>query len=65
MIVLYFVLPLALILAGLAVWAFIRATRQGQFDDLDTPAMRVLFDDQTARAPRPVPPRPSDGVRTG
>lgn len=45
MIVLYFVLPLALILAGLAVWAFIRATQQGQFDDLDTPAMRVLFDE--------------------
>lgn len=45
MIVLYFVLPLALILAGLAVWSFIRATQQGQFDDLDTPAMRMLFDE--------------------
>lgn len=45
MIVLYFVLPLALVLAGLACWAFMRATREGQFDDLDTPPLRVLFDE--------------------
>jgi cbb3-type cytochrome oxidase maturation protein len=44
MIVLYIVLPLALVLAAIALWAFVRATKQGQFDDLDTPAIRMLFD---------------------
>ena len=43
--VLYIVLPLALLIAAAAVIAFIWATRSGQFDDLDTPAVRMLHDD--------------------
>jgi cbb3-type cytochrome oxidase maturation protein len=43
--VLYLVLPLALLIVGVAVAAFVWATRRGQFDDLDTPAVRVLHDD--------------------
>ena len=43
--VLYIVLPLALLVVGVAVGAFVWATRRGQFDDLDTPALRVLRDD--------------------
>jgi cbb3-type cytochrome oxidase maturation protein len=43
--VLYIVLPLALLIAAAAVIAFIWATRSGQFDDLDTPAFRMLHDD--------------------
>ncbi len=43
--VLYVLIPLALILLGLAVWAFFWAVGSGQFDDLDTPAMRVIMDD--------------------
>jgi cbb3-type cytochrome oxidase maturation protein len=38
-------LPLAVVLSGLAVLAFVWATRRGQFDDLDTPAVRLLTDD--------------------
>ena len=45
MIVLFLVLPLALIFAGGAVGAFIWAARKGQFDDLVTPAVRILHDD--------------------
>jgi cbb3-type cytochrome oxidase maturation protein len=45
MAVLYIVVPLAFVLAAGAVWAFIKAARQGQFDDLTTPALRVLLDD--------------------
>ena len=48
--VLYIVLPLALLFAGGAVGLFIWATRRGQFDDLDTPARRMLFDDAAAPA---------------
>jgi cbb3-type cytochrome oxidase maturation protein len=43
--VLYIVLPLALVIVAIAVGAFVWATRQGQFDDLDTPAVRMLHDD--------------------
>lgn len=38
-------IPAALILAGLGLAAFILAARSGQFDDLDTPGLRAVFDD--------------------
>lgn len=44
--IVYFILPLALLFAGGAVWAFFWAARKGQFDDLDTPPFRVLMDDE-------------------
>jgi cbb3-type cytochrome oxidase maturation protein len=43
--VLFIVLPLALIIVIGALIAFAWATRSGQFDDLDTPAIRMLHDD--------------------
>jgi cbb3-type cytochrome oxidase maturation protein len=43
--VIYVVLPLALVIAAGMVWAFVRSVRKGQFDDLETPAIRMLFDD--------------------
>jgi cbb3-type cytochrome oxidase maturation protein len=45
MTVIYIVLPLAVVLAGCAVLGFIWAARQGQLDDLETPALRVVTDD--------------------
>ena len=55
MTVLYIVLPLALVIVAGAVAAFVWAARSGQFDDLETPARRMLVDDEDAtmrRAPR-------------
>jgi len=43
--VLYLVLPLALILVGVGIGAFVWATRRGQFDDLTTPGMRALHEE--------------------
>lgn len=43
--VLYLVVPLALLVVGVAVWAYVWASARGQFDDLDTPAIRMLRDD--------------------
>ncbi|MEM9694440.1 MAG: cbb3-type cytochrome oxidase assembly protein CcoS [Myxococcota bacterium] len=43
--VIFLVVPLALVIAGVAVGAFVWATRRGQFDDLDSPAVRMLSDD--------------------
>ncbi|MBI2568469.1 MAG: cbb3-type cytochrome oxidase assembly protein CcoS [Candidatus Schekmanbacteria bacterium] len=47
----YIILPLALMLGGLALAAFIAALRSGQFDDLQTPAMRILLDEATHQRP--------------
>ena len=44
--VIYVLVPVASLLAAAAVWAFIRAVRSGQFDDLDTPAIRMLYDEE-------------------
>lgn len=42
--VIYLVLPLALIIVGGAVSAFVWSAKSGQYDDLETPAVRVLHD---------------------
>jgi len=46
---LFALIPLAIALLALAVWAFFWAVRAGQFDDLDTPAVRILLDDEEPR----------------
>ena len=46
---LFALIPLAILLLAFAVWAFFWAVRSGQFDDLDTPAVRILLDDEDAR----------------
>mgnify|MGYP000408648840 CR=1 FL=1 len=43
---LYIVFPLALLIAAGAVVLFIWAVRSGQFDDTETPGMRILHDDE-------------------
>ena len=48
--ILYLLIPLALALLIIFVGLFFWATRSGQFDDLDSPALRPVLDDD--RAPR-------------
>lgn len=43
--VLFFLVPLAIILAGLGAGAFWWAVRSGQFDDTQTPAIRILLEE--------------------
>ncbi len=43
--VLYIVVPLALVIVSGALTAFVWAAQSGQMDDLETPARRMLFDD--------------------
>jgi cbb3-type cytochrome oxidase maturation protein len=47
--VMFILLPLALLLAGVALLVFIWAARTGQFDDLETPALRILHEDVEVR----------------
>ncbi|MDD0853396.1 cbb3-type cytochrome oxidase assembly protein CcoS [Halobacteriovorax sp. GB3] len=44
--IIYFLLPLALLLGAVFIGLFIWATKQGQYDDLETPAHRMLLDDE-------------------
>ena len=53
--ILYLLVPLAVILAGVIVWAFLWSIRSGQFDDLEGPAHRILMDDED-RPPVPAEP---------
>ena len=48
---LYLLIPLAVILVGLAVWALFWAVKSGQYDDLNTEGRRILFDDQDRPPP--------------
>jgi cbb3-type cytochrome oxidase maturation protein len=43
--VVYLVLPLALVVVGAAVAAFVWSAKSGQYDDLETPAVRMLKDE--------------------
>lgn len=51
MTVLLFLIPIALCLGGLGLFAFLWCMRSGQFDDLDGAAQRILFDDEPISAP--------------
>jgi len=46
--IIYLLIPLGLVVLVLAVGAFFWAVRSGQFDDMDTPAWRILLDDDSA-----------------
>ncbi len=51
--VLFLLIPVSLILVALAIAVFFWAVRNGQFDDLETPAYRILMDtDETRRRER-------------
>jgi cbb3-type cytochrome oxidase maturation protein len=45
MTILMFLIPIALLLGGLGLFAFLWALRSGQYEDLDGAASRILFDD--------------------
>jgi cbb3-type cytochrome oxidase maturation protein len=47
--VIVIMIPAAMLIAGLAVLAFARAAKHGQFDDLESPAHRMLHDDDAKR----------------
>ena len=46
--ILFLLIPLGLLLLGLAIAAFFWATKSGQFDDLESPAWSVVMDDDRA-----------------
>ncbi|HEY0660316.1 MAG TPA: cbb3-type cytochrome oxidase assembly protein CcoS [Lysobacter sp.] len=59
--ILLLLVPLSVMLLGVAVWAFAWAVKRGQFDDLDTPALDILAgDDRPIEAMRANPAEHDD-----
>jgi cbb3-type cytochrome oxidase maturation protein len=55
--VIFVVLPIALLLAGAAIAGFIWTVRSGQLDDLETPGLRPLIEeDDPGHGDRPPEP---------
>jgi cbb3-type cytochrome oxidase maturation protein len=50
--ILFLLVPLALVLAGLGVYGFLWAVRSGQYEDVDTPAVRMLLEDEERNSAR-------------
>ena len=42
---LYLLIPITGVFLGIAIWAFIWAVNNDQFDDMDSAASSILFDD--------------------
>ncbi|MBV0931975.1 cbb3-type cytochrome oxidase assembly protein CcoS [Marinobacterium weihaiense] len=54
--IIYLLIPIAIILVSVAIWAFFWSVKQGQFDDLESPAHRILFDDDDDLIPEDAKP---------
>jgi len=52
--VLVYLIPIALVLGGMALAAFLWTLKSGQYDDMEGAANRILFDDED------LPPAPQD-----
>ena len=48
---LYVLIPLAVMLLGVAVWALLWAIKNGQFDDLESQGWSVVLDDDQKPPP--------------
>lgn len=59
MTILYLFLAIALVIFVCGLAALIWSIRSGQYDDLDTPALRILGEDCPAPAPQPRTPKTS------
>ena len=51
MTILYVLIPLAVMLLGLAIWALLWAIKNGQFDDLESHGWSVVLDDDSKPPP--------------
>ena len=50
--ILYFLIPIAVLIVFIAVAAFIYSVRSGQYEDLEGPAHRILMDDDDPLIPK-------------
>jgi cbb3-type cytochrome oxidase maturation protein len=46
--VVFVLVPISLVIIGVALWAFVWSVRNDQFEDLDKEAYAILFDEDEA-----------------
>lgn len=44
--IIFLLLPISVLLAFIALFGYIWSVKSGQLDDLETPAIRAIFDDE-------------------
>jgi len=49
--IVFILVPLSLLIVGIALWAFVWSVRNDQYDDLEKEAYRILLDEE-AEIPR-------------
>lgn len=49
--ILYLLIPIGFAVMGIALWAIIWAVKNGQFEDMEGPAHRILMDDDDPMVP--------------
>jgi cbb3-type cytochrome oxidase maturation protein len=59
--IIFVLIPLSLVLLGLAVWAFFWAVRSRQFENLEVEAWRIVMDDDAPRGGSGGEPASGDG----
>jgi len=47
--VLYITMSVTVLLAGMFLFVFLRTVKKGQYEDTQTPAIRMLFDDELVK----------------
>ena len=47
----YWLIPLSLIILSVAITIFFWAVKDGQYEDLDSEATKILFDDDSSPSP--------------
>ena len=62
---LYVLIPLAVMLLGVAVWALLWAIKNGQFDDLESHGWSVVLDDDQKPPPSDDDEHTEDGRDEG
>ena len=55
MIVIFFLIPVSILIAICFLAAFIWAVRSGQYEDTTTPSMRMLWEERGTKNPPPPP----------
>jgi len=45
--IIYWLIPLSIVILAVAVYIFFWAVKDGQFNDLDSPAVNILLDDDS------------------
>jgi cbb3-type cytochrome oxidase maturation protein len=55
--IIYVLIPLAIIIVGIAIVVFFWAVRSNQFEDLDRQGYSILFDDDISKKATNTPPK--------